>query len=173
MIKFLNRKKEVMFKHPYQITANINELRRELSIVFKLPLHAIVLKSCGVELHQTLLIAELGYKPYDIIELYLDVKEMIEPIPDYYAMVIPDVITIPIKLDENIHKNVVVEVYDKRIEKPFIGGYRHKKTGVEYHHAYTQTGLRATKISHELQNNRDTQTYWLGQNQCFSIYCYQ
>jgi hypothetical protein len=33
----------------------------------------------------------------------------------------------------------VVEIESRSIRKPFIGGYRHKVTGVEYHHAFTQT----------------------------------
>jgi len=33
----------------------------------------------------------------------------------------------------------VVEIESRSIRKPFIGGYRHKITDVEYHHAFTQT----------------------------------
>lgn len=36
-------------------------------------------------------------------------------------------------------RDVVVEIESKCIRKPFVGGYRHKATGVEYHHAFTQT----------------------------------
>jgi len=36
-------------------------------------------------------------------------------------------------------KDIVVEIESRSIRKPFIGGYRHKITDVEYHHAFTQT----------------------------------
>jgi hypothetical protein len=36
-------------------------------------------------------------------------------------------------------RDIVVEIESKCISKPFVGGYRHKATGAEYHHAFTQT----------------------------------
>ena len=36
-------------------------------------------------------------------------------------------------------KEVLVNVEQSRIKKPFLGGYRHKETGIEYHHASSQT----------------------------------
>ncbi|XP_063705927.1 IQ and ubiquitin-like domain-containing protein [Culicoides brevitarsis] len=56
-------------------------------------------------------------------------------------------------------KNLLVEIENRSIVKPFIGGYVHKKTGVEYHDAFSQTGPSDEKIS-KLQEKltRDTQT---------------
>ena len=36
-------------------------------------------------------------------------------------------------------KEVLVKVEKAKSKKPFLGGYKHKVTGVEYHHASTQT----------------------------------
>lgn len=36
-------------------------------------------------------------------------------------------------------REIVVEIENSCIKKPFIGGYRHKYTGIEYHHAFSQT----------------------------------
>ncbi len=36
-------------------------------------------------------------------------------------------------------KKVIVSVVSEAPRKAFVGGYRHKKTGVEYHHAFSQT----------------------------------
>jgi hypothetical protein len=44
-------------------------------------------------------------------------------------------------------RDVVVEIESRSISKPFIGGYRHKVTGVEYHHAFTQTPLLHFTVS--------------------------
>jgi hypothetical protein len=42
--------------------------------------------------------------------------------------------------------------------KPFIGGFRNKKTGIVYHHAFAQTDQ--VKKDHKLKFHRDTQTYY-------------
>lgn len=36
-------------------------------------------------------------------------------------------------------KVIIVDIQREDGVKPFVGGFRHKKTGVEYHHAFTQT----------------------------------
>lgn len=36
-------------------------------------------------------------------------------------------------------KEVLIKMHKMSGEKPFLGGYRHKNTGVEYHHASAQT----------------------------------
>ena len=36
-------------------------------------------------------------------------------------------------------KEVLVNVERAQVKKPFLGGYRHKETGTEYHHASVQT----------------------------------
>ena len=41
--------------------------------------------------------------------------------------------------DDGTMQDVVVEIERALRKKPFLGGYRHKKTGVEYHHASAQT----------------------------------
>lgn len=41
--------------------------------------------------------------------------------------------------DQIEEKSWVVEVTPARSGKPFLGGFRNRKTGIEYHHAATQT----------------------------------
>lgn len=36
-------------------------------------------------------------------------------------------------------KEVLVRVERQKTKKPFLGGYRHRDTGVEYHNATVQT----------------------------------
>ncbi|XP_015242925.1 PREDICTED: IQ and ubiquitin-like domain-containing protein [Cyprinodon variegatus] len=40
---------------------------------------------------------------------------------------------------EGMFKEVMVEIECSKLKKPFLGGYRHRLTGVEYHHASVQT----------------------------------
>jgi hypothetical protein len=43
------------------------------------------------------------------------------------------------KEGQNLDSSNTHESQHTVINKPFLGGYRHKITGVEYHHASTQT----------------------------------
>ena len=54
--------------------------------------------------------------------------------------------------------DIVVEVERATRQKPFLGGYRHKKNGVEFHHAASQTMQKARDSSLVDRFCRDTQT---------------
>lgn len=56
-------------------------------------------------------------------------------------------------------KNVVVEIENAAIVKPFLCGYRDKETGKEYLDAFTQTGPYFDKIKYRKYKSRDTQTW--------------
>lgn len=43
------------------------------------------------------------------------------------------------KAGNSLEPNNTQESQHTLINKPFLGGYKHKITGVEYHHASTQT----------------------------------
>ena len=60
--------------------------------------------------------------------------------------------------DEGGFNDVVVEIERTTRQKPFLGGYRHKKTGVEFHHASCQTMQKARPASNVERFCRDTQT---------------
>ncbi|XP_056633896.1 IQ and ubiquitin-like domain-containing protein [Diorhabda sublineata] len=74
-------------------------------------------------------------------------------------LVVPDILTINIDEGENKHRQVVVEVHNKAIQKPMLGGYKHTQTGVRYFHGYSQTGPPPPKVPPDHKNHRDTQTY--------------
>ena len=54
--------------------------------------------------------------------------------------------------------DVVVEIERSQRKKPFLGGYRHKETGLEYHHASAQTMQKQASGSSVEKFCRDTQT---------------
>ncbi|XP_065398592.1 IQ motif and ubiquitin-like domain-containing protein isoform X4 [Macaca fascicularis] len=61
------------------------------------------------------------------------------------------------------YQQVAVEIVKSDFHKPFLGGFRHKVTGVEYHHAGTQTVPK--KIPERLSVFcRDTQTVFQKKN---------
>lgn len=55
-------------------------------------------------------------------------------------------------------KDVVVEIERTTRNKPFLGGYRHKQHGVEYHHASAQTMQKPRPPGGVELFCRDTQT---------------
>lgn len=57
------------------------------------------------------------------------------------------------------YKDIVVEVERSTVKKPFLGGFKHKQTGVEYHNASAQTGKKSRPVSDVERYCRDTQTY--------------
>lgn len=50
-------------------------------------------------------------------------------------------------LDPSRYRDIVVEVERSTQKKPFLGGYRHKTTNVEFHHASAQTGQKSRAVS--------------------------
>ena len=60
--------------------------------------------------------------------------------------------------DDSTYKDVVVEIERTTRKKPFLGGYRHKKTSIEYHHASAQTMQKPRAPSNVDRNCRDTHT---------------
>ena len=58
----------------------------------------------------------------------------------------------------NATKDIVVEIERLTTKKPFLGGYRHKETSIEYHHASSQTMQKPIVVSNVERFCRDTQT---------------
>ena len=60
--------------------------------------------------------------------------------------------------DGEAARDVVVEIERATRKKPFIGGYRHKMSGIEFHHASAQTLKKQPAPSTIPKFCRDTQT---------------
>lgn len=61
-------------------------------------------------------------------------------------------------VEEGIFKDVVVEIERATRKKPYLGGYKHKKTSIEYHNASAQTVKKTPPPSNIPKHCRDTQT---------------
>lgn len=59
--------------------------------------------------------------------------------------------------DEGVFQEVVVEIERPRQQKTFLGGYRHRLTGAEYHHAAVQTLPKRRPDRGVVVFSRDTQ----------------
>lgn len=60
--------------------------------------------------------------------------------------------------EEGPPKELLVEIENKSIIKPFLGGFKDIKNNIEYHDAYTQTGPAFERLKYDEIASRDTQT---------------
>jgi len=108
-------------------------------------------------------LASLGVGPNGTIQLELQSTDPgSHPLPAYKPRdanyVMPDVITVKVETTNGDIRDVVVEVEREVRRKRFIGGYRNKKTGIEYHHVAAQTLPKRPQDSGIEKFCRDTQT---------------
>ncbi|XP_054878630.1 IQ and ubiquitin-like domain-containing protein isoform X2 [Poeciliopsis prolifica] len=94
-----------------------------------------------VEEKQSLM--ELGIRPHSSTQMEMSSSDPTSyplrlPLPPEHDTM-PDVITVQVQKDEGVFKEVVVEIERSHQKKPFLGGYRHRLTGAEYHNATVQT----------------------------------
>jgi IQ and ubiquitin-like domain-containing protein len=61
-------------------------------------------------------------------------------------------------LDRQESRDIIVEIERNNLRKPYLGGVRHRVTGVEYHHASAQTIPPQRPDKGIMRYCRDTQT---------------
>jgi len=67
-------------------------------------------------------------------------------------------INVTIAQDDGSFTTVKVSIEFPSARKPFLGGYRNQKTGIEYHHCSAQTYIRVKKPDGKVRVHRDVQT---------------
>lgn len=141
---------------------SLEQLKQHFSTELKMPANVIMLMFDGKTMPDTTTLADLGVGPNGTIQLELQSADPVNtPIKAYrprqeYHM--PDVITVRVQTEDESYKDVVVEIERTTRKKPYLGGYRHKKTSVEYHHASAQTMQKPRPPSLIDRYCRDTQT---------------
>ncbi|XP_050180331.1 IQ and ubiquitin-like domain-containing protein isoform X2 [Myiozetetes cayanensis] len=76
---------------------------------------------------------------------------------DYHM---PDVITVRVQTDSDSFQAVVVKIERPTYNKPFLGGFRNIRTGVEFHNAGSQTRCKKRPNKATKSFGRETQTVW-------------
>ncbi|XP_064512210.1 IQ motif and ubiquitin-like domain-containing protein isoform X3 [Pseudopipra pipra] len=72
----------------------------------------------------------------------------------------PDVITVRVQTDSDSFQEVVVKIERPTYNKPFLGGFRNMRTGVEFHNAGSQTRCKKRPNKGTQSFCRETQTVW-------------
>jgi hypothetical protein len=139
-----------------QMRAN---LENELSIPEGSPL--LMNLSGAVEFREVLpdakTLRELGIKPGDRVGIELRINYYQEQPAEEYVM--PDVLELRVLDQSGTEKVVNVHVQRPVMEKPYLGGFRNKQSGAQFHHAVTQTAPTQQKERATIRFHREAQTY--------------
>lgn len=155
-----------VFTQSYPPDTAIGEIKSILAEVFAVTPESMTIMQGETTITDDTHLQEFDLGNYSILELGLfstKLGQIISAEDAYKDFAIADVITVHVvdSDDEDGYRNVIVEIIDKSIVKPFIGGYVDKDSGIEYHHGYSQTGPAKPKVPPENKSHRDTQTYFL------------
>ncbi|KAJ8269144.1 hypothetical protein COCON_G00117510 [Conger conger] len=107
-------------------------------------------------------LVDLGVQPHGTIQLEMSSidpeNHPIRPVKLQTEYNMPDVITVRVQAGTDTYQDVVVEIERATQRKAFLGGYRHKVTGTEFHHCAVQT-LAKRRFGRGVETFcRDTQT---------------
>uniref|UniRef100_A0A8C0ZLW1 Ubiquitin-like domain-containing protein n=2 Tax=Castor canadensis TaxID=51338 RepID=A0A8C0ZLW1_CASCN len=143
----------------FKVDTMFRHLKDHFSSLLGIPSHALQMIHAGTILKNNETLIQHGVMPQGVVQV-----ELFSAYPDLHPIKridglsdAPQVINVTIQTGINKYQNVAVEIIKSDFHKPFLGGFRHKITGTEYHNAGTQT---VPKKIPEKSNAfcRDTQT---------------
>ncbi|XP_034444974.1 IQ and ubiquitin-like domain-containing protein [Hippoglossus hippoglossus] len=146
----------------FAIGLSIQELKCHLSSELRVPVEVLQISLDGRVVEDKQSLMELGVRPHSSTRLEMSSTDPtthpLRPLrpPEHDSM--PDVISVRVQTDDGVFQEVVVEIERPRQQKAFVGGYRHRLTGVEYHHAAIQTLPKRIADRGVVVYSRDTQT---------------
>ncbi|XP_076863418.1 solute carrier family 13 member 1 isoform X2 [Brachyhypopomus gauderio] len=161
-VKILLMPEGNMMTMAFTIGLTTQDLKNHFASELRVPSDIIQITLNGepVEDHQTLM--SLGVQPHGTVQFEMSSLDPenypIKPVKPQQECVMPDVITVRVQRDKDTFQDVVVEIERATQKKAFLGGYRHKLTKTEYHHAAVQTMARRRPDKVVENFSRDTQT---------------
>ncbi|KAM5255741.1 IQ motif and ubiquitin-like domain-containing protein [Ctenodactylus gundi] len=143
----------------FKVHTILKYFKEHFSYLLEIPSHELQISYAGIVLksHETLI--QHGVRPQETVQL-----DICSLNPDLYPIKrlvglsdLSRIVTVTIETGPDLYKEVAVEMVKSDFHKSFLGGFKHKITGVEYHNAGTQT---VPKKIPEKPNARcrDTQT---------------
>ncbi|KAM9854644.1 IQ motif and ubiquitin-like domain-containing protein [Aulostomus maculatus] len=146
----------------FAIGLSIQELKSHLAAELRVPVEVLQITLDGAEVEEQQSLMELGIQPHSSTPMEMRSTEPnthpLRPLHPPEQDNMPDVITVQVQTDDGVFQEVVVEIERPRQQKPFLGSYRHRLTGAEYHHATVQTLPKRRPDRGVVVFSRDTQT---------------
>ncbi|XP_074049907.1 LOW QUALITY PROTEIN: IQ motif and ubiquitin-like domain-containing protein [Macrotis lagotis] len=138
----------------------IKQLRDNFSLIIKIPPKFIQLVYKGKVLKDYETFIQLGVKPDETVQLELTsldpthypIKPVLQPTQPGH-----EILTVRVQAGATMYQDITVEIEKIDYKKPFLGGFRHKLTGTEYHNAGTQTVPKKVPVKTNIFS-RETQT---------------
>ncbi|KAM5303665.1 IQ motif and ubiquitin-like domain-containing protein isoform 3-T3 [Glossophaga mutica] len=143
----------------FNIDSTLKHLRDHFSYLVNVPSDVLQLRCAGKILKNNETLLQHVVKTQDIVQV-----EIFSALPDVYPVKrinrsddASQVIIVRVQTGTDQYQQVAVEIIKSDFHKPFLGGFRHKITGIEYHNAGTQTVPKKIAEKHNAFC-RDTQT---------------
>uniref|UniRef100_A0A182N434 IQ motif and ubiquitin-like domain-containing protein n=1 Tax=Anopheles dirus TaxID=7168 RepID=A0A182N434_9DIPT len=165
-VKFHLMKAQVV-AHAYPRHHTLDEVKEHIACKFQVKSKFLLLRQAGAEVPGQRRLEELCVSEYNVCDLELLLSDAAREenvqlnLKLYYRnLTLPDIITVRIPSEDGKpSRDVVVEIENQVITKPFVGGYINKANNIEYHHAFTQTGPPPDRLARPgTKFSRDTQT---------------
>ncbi|XP_058055819.1 IQ and ubiquitin-like domain-containing protein [Anopheles bellator] len=146
-VKFHLMKSQVV-AHAYPSHYTVDEVREHIACKFQVKSKFLLLRQGGAEVAGYRRLGDICVSEYNVCDLELLLTEAARDehvqlnLKLYYKnLTLPDIITVRIPgEDGKPSRDVVVEIENQVITKPFVGGFINRQTKIEYHHAFSQTG---------------------------------
>ncbi|XP_051807524.1 IQ and ubiquitin-like domain-containing protein isoform X2 [Acanthochromis polyacanthus] len=149
----------------FAIGLSIQELKCHLASELRVPVEVLQISLDGRVVEEQQSLMELGVRPHSSTRMEMSSTDPSShplcPLRPQEHDSMRDVITVEVLTDEGLFQEVVVEIERPRQQKAFLGGYRHRLTGAEYHHAAIQTLPKRRLDRGVVTFSHDTQTVQL------------
>ncbi|KAI1888435.1 hypothetical protein AGOR_G00185110 [Albula goreensis] len=146
----------------FAIGLTTGDLKNHFANELKVPSEIMQVTHDGSAVMDSDTLVDLGVQPHGTIQLEMSSidpeNHPIRPIILQTEYNMPDVITVRVQTDTDTFQDVVVEIERATQKKAFLGGYRHKVTGTEFHHSAVQTVAKRRPDRGVETFLRDTQT---------------
>nr|XP_027782099.1 IQ and ubiquitin-like domain-containing protein [Marmota flaviventris] len=144
---------------PFKVDTIFKHLKDHFSHLLHIPPSVLQISYKGIIFKNNETLIQHGVKPQEIIQL-----ELFSTNPDQYPIKrieglndVSQILTVTVQIGINQYQVVTVEIIKSDFHKPFLGGFKHKITGIEYHNAGTQTVPKYIRGKKQAFS-RDTQT---------------
>ncbi|XP_042326578.1 IQ and ubiquitin-like domain-containing protein [Sceloporus undulatus] len=161
-VKFMLHPDIQIFTKTFKINQTVEQIKMYFVKRLKIPLDLLQIMLIGRISDNKETLWDLGAHPYGTIQVDMfSLDEENFPIKAYKLLqefYMADVITVRVQTDPDTFQNIDVEIKRPTFEKPFLGGFRHKETGIEYHNAGSQTDPKKRPEKGYEEFCRSTQT---------------
>ncbi|KAK5866832.1 hypothetical protein PBY51_011375 [Eleginops maclovinus] len=146
----------------FAIGLSIAQLKLHLANELRVPADVLHISLDGRAVEEQQSLMELGVRPNGSTRMEMSSTDPsfhpLRPVRPPEQDNMPDVITVRVQTEEDMFREVVVEIRRPPQQKAFLGGFKHRLTGAQYHHAAVQTLPKRRPDRGLVLLSRNTQT---------------